>query len=60
MWAQGCGIGPSRGRAALIYLASRRPLPRLPEGGRNSVVECLLPKQKVGGSNPPARSKPEG
>ncbi len=27
-------------------------------GGRNSVVECLLPKQKVVGSNPIARSNP--
>ena len=26
--------------------------------GRNSVAECLLPKQKVVGSNPIARSNP--
>lgn len=30
----------------------------MPASGRNSVVECVLPKHKVVGSNPIARSKP--
>ncbi len=43
--------------AALWQTCGRRPMPGChPSGGRNSVVECLLPKQKVVGSNPIARS----
>ena len=32
-------------------------LSSIPRSGRNSVAECLLPKQKVVGSNPIARSR---
>ena len=41
-----------RADAMLSLAPTTRPTP----SGRNSVVECLLPKQKVVGSNPIARS----
>ena len=44
----------ARRRASIPFA----PIPAIisAPGGRNSVVECLLPKQKVVGSNPIARS----
>ena len=46
----GCMTLPSRGQCNIVSIVIDAA------GGRNSVVECLLPKQDVVGSNPIARS----